>query len=361
MKSLRSFSWLDSAFYYRYRHFGAPVLNPLFDIFLKITPEVDLIVKFSRQLVVLHNIKYIHTVIFYRYTFDVDIRLFSNFGCKLHKFLVFWNGQTTALVLIVMTTERFITISFPHQTRISISKKKLACFLIMLSFCAACLTSHYWWTYSLYEQNNYLSTDPLAATTTISTDLFSFRSTVNLTQQEKVTVSCVQVILKCSYQNSNYIEFISQYWPWINLAVYSIIPFLIITTLNLLLLIRLSISIYERKKRLGQVANTFTIGGSSLLLISAGLLYLFCTGPIAVFHIFNHVWRQHDNSQLVSDDVQAQRVLMRVILENISYLTNALNILVYCISGSRFQKRIDSNVKMQSISVRKKAFDKYTL
>ena len=293
--------------------------------------------KFRRHLVVLHNIKYIHTVIFYRYTFDVDIRLFSNFGCKLHKFLVFWNGQTTALVLIVMTTERFITISFPHQTRISITKKKLACFLIMLSFCAACLTSHYWWTYSLYEQHNYLSADFLAITT-ISPDLVSY--TVNLTQQENVTISFVQVIHKCSYQNSNYIEFISQYWTWINLAVYSIIPFLIIITLNLLLLIRLSISVYERKKRLGQMANTFTIGGSSLLLISAGLLYLFCTGPIAVFHIFNHVWRQHHNSQLVSDEVQAQRVLMRAILENISYLTNALNILVYCISGSRFRKEL---------------------
>ena len=273
----------------------------------------------------------------YRQTFDVDIRLYSNFGCKLHKFLVFWNGQTTALVLIVMTTERFITISFPHQTRISITKKKLAGLLVMLSFCAACLTSHYWWTYSLYEQNNYFSTDSLAATT-ISTDLIS--NAANLTQQEKVTVSFVQVILKCSYQNSNYIEFISQYWTWINLAVYSIIPFLIITTLNLLLLIRLSISVYERKRRLGQVANTFTIGGSSLLLISAGLLYLFCTGPIAVYHIFNHIWRQNHNSELVSEEVQAQRVLIRAILENISYLTNALNILVYCISGSRFRKEL---------------------
>ena len=236
-----------------------------------------------------------------------------------------------------MTTERYITISFPHQTKISVTKKKLVCLLLMLSFCAACLTSHYWWTYSLYEQKSYFSTDPLTATT-FSTDFVS--NTMNFTQQEQVTTLFVQVQLKCSYQNSKYMEFISRYWPWINLAVYSLIPFLIITTLNLLLLIRLSISVYQRKKRLGQVANTFTIGGSSLLLISAGLLYLFWTGPIAVYHIFNHIWRQHHNSELVSDEVQAHRLLMRVILENISYLTNALNILVYCISGSRFRKEL---------------------
>ena len=291
-------------------------------------------------------------IIFYRHTFDVDMRLFSNFGCKLHKFLVFWNGQTTALVLIVMTTERFITISFPHQTRISITKKKLACLLLLLSFCAACLTSHYWWTFSLYKENNILSADSLAATT-ISTDLVSHAG--NFTQKENTTVS---INLKCSYQNSKYIEFVSQYWPWINLAVYSLIPFLIITTLNLLLLIRLSISVYERKKRLGQVANTFKIGGSSLLLISAGLLYLFCTGPIAVYHIFNHIWRQNHNSQLVSDEVQAQRVLIRAILENISYLTNALNILVYCISGSRFRKELILMLKCRTTNSERKPLNK---
>lgn len=276
------------------------------------------------------------------------MRLFSNIGCKLHKFLVYWNGQTTALVLIVMTTERFITISFPHQTRISITKKKLACLLLILSFCAACLTSHYWWTFSLYELNNNLSADSLVITT-ISTDAGNF------SQKENRTVS---VNLKCSYQNSNYIEFVSQYWPWINLAVYSLIPFFIITILNLLLLIRLSISVYERKRRPGQVANAFTIGGSSLLLISAGLLYLFCTGPIVVYHIFDHTWSHHNNSDLVSAEVQAQRSLTRSVLENISYLTNALNILVYCISGSRFRKELILMLKCKTPSSERKPLNK---
>ena len=280
------------------------------------------------------------------------MRLFSNIGCKLHKFLVYWNGQTTALVLIVMTTERFITISVPHQTRISITKKKLACLLLILSFCAACLTSHYWWTFSLYKQNNNLSTNSLVITT-IPTDLVLHAG--NFTQKENTTVS---FNLKCSYQNSNYIEFVSQYWPWINLAVYSLIPFFIITTLNLLLLIRLSISVYDRKKRLGQVANTFTIGGSSLLLISAGLLYLFCTGPIAVYHIFDHTWKHHDNPELVSTEVQAQRSLIRSVLENISYLTNALNILVYCVSGSRFRKELILMLKCRPTNSERKPLNK---
>ena len=272
----------------------------------------------------------------------MDMRLFSNFGCKLHKFLIYWNGQTTAMVLITMTTERFITISFPHQTKISITKKKLASLLIMLSFCAACLTSHFWWTHSLYNEIEYFITDTLPNSTTLAVFLSPW---VNVTDTENSMLPVdlsIHVSRTCSYENSGEIAivFMTQYWPWINLAVYSLLPFFIITTINVLLLIRLSISIYERKKKLGQVHNTFQIGSSSLLLISAGLLYLFCTGPIAIYHILKYAWRHNDDYIFVSSETKAQRELLRSILENMSYLTNALNILVYCISGSRFRREL---------------------
>ena len=251
---------------------------------------------------------------FHRKTFDVDMRLFSNFGCKLHKFLIYWNGQTTAMVLITMTTERFITISFPHQTKISITKKKLASLLIMLSFCAACLTSHFWWTHSLYNEIEYFITDALPNSTTLPVFLSPW---VNVTDTENSMLPVdlsIHVSRTCSYENSGEIAivFMTQYWPWINLAVYSLLPFFIITTINVLLLIRLSISIYERKKKLGQVHNTFQIGSSSLLLISAGLLYLFCTGPIAIYHILKYAWRHNDDYIFVSFETKAQRELLRI-------------------------------------------------
>ena len=128
------------------------------------------------------------------------MRLFSNFRCKLHKFLVYWNGQTTAMVLITMTTERFITISFPHKTKISITKKKLASFLLILSFCAACLTSHFWWTFSLHYKIDYFSTDVGPNTTTLpihASDGVNFTKTENKTLPANIHVS-----LKCSHENS---------------------------------------------------------------------------------------------------------------------------------------------------------------
>ena len=280
---------------------------------------------------------YFYLIISCRQTFDVDVRLFSSFTCRLHKFLVFYNGQTTACVLSLMTLERFVTICFPYQTRISITKKKLACILLSLSLCAACLTLHFWWTYSLHEKNNEMSYNFLATT---PVDTMHGSQTIVSKQENETRLYVTATKLICFYSSSSHKEFIYKYWPWINLAVYSLIPFFMISTLNLLLLLKLSYSVYERKRNLGQVANSFKIGGSSLLLISAGLLYLFCTGPIAIYHILNYIYWNESSESEYNPELQAYRTLWRSILENISYLTNALNILVYCVSGSRFRREL---------------------
>ena len=198
------------------------------------------------------------------------MRLFSNFGCKLHKFLIYFNGQTIAWVLILMTVERFVTICFPYQTIISITKKKIAYVLLLLTLFSACLTSHFWWTVSLFEQTSRVAYNFLV-TTPVDTILVSEMANFTKLYENEASSYITTTKLVCTIGDSKYNEFIYQYWPWINLAVYSLIPFFIISTSNLFLLIRLIYSVYERKRNLGQVANSFKIGGSSLLLISAGL------------------------------------------------------------------------------------------
>ena len=237
------------------------------------------------------------------------------------------------MVLIVLTVERFVTICFPYQTIITITKRKLAGLLLFLTVSTACLTSHFWWTFSLYEQNDNVSQNFLAGTP----------MALNFSNHENMTRFYItSTKLECTSKN----DFVYKYWPWINLAVYSLIPFFIITTSNLLLLIRLRYSVYERKKNLGQVTNSFHIGSSSLLLISAGLLYLFCTCPMAIYHITYIPGRE------------LYRSLMRVILENVSYLTNALNLLVYCISGSRFRRELILMMSCKTANSQGKPFDR---
>ena len=262
---------------------------------------------------------------------------------------MYWFGHVIAMILITMTTERFITICFPHQTKISLEKKKLIRIMLCLSLFCVCLDAHFWWTYSIYTfpKNNVQTTFP-DFTVTQFTLVNSTDVDVNINNHTIETGSTKDFYQKCSYGDSKYKEFENKYWPWINVAFYAIIPFLSITTMNILLLARLMYSVYERKKNLGQNSSTFSIGSSSLLLISAGLLYLCCTGPIGIYHSYQHIWYV-TLTHVDNPEQEAYRSLWRSILENMSYLTNALNLLVYCISGSMFRKELVLMFKCKTV------------
>ena len=252
------------------------------------------------------------------------------------------------MILVTMTTERFIQICFPHQTRINLEKKNLVRILLALILFCACLNGHFWWTYSLYTEDvrNYENPTGLIRNSTVSFGVLFNSSNFGL-DNENVDKVFVDFYTKCSYEDSDFKKRVYGNWQWINLLFYALIPFVSITTMNLILLARLLYSVHQRKKNLGQNVNSFSIGGSSLLLISAGLLYLFCTGPIGIYHIYMHIWTVN---RTFSDNPEkaAFTSFWRSILENMSYLTNALSFVVYCISGSRFRKEFISMVRCNS-------------
>ena len=196
------------------------------------------------------------------------------------------------------------------------------------------------------EIRNYKNPIALIQISTVSFGVLFNSSNFGL-DNENVDKVFVDFYTKCSYEDSDFKKRVYGNRQWINLLFYALIPFVSITTMNLILLARLLYSVHQRKKNLEQNVNSFSIGGSSLLLISAGLLYVVCTGPIGIYHIYMHIWTVNrtfsDNPEKV-----AFTSFWRSILENMSYLTNALSFVVYCISGSRFREEFISMVRCNS-------------
>ena len=216
------------------------------------------------------------------------------------------------MILITMTTERFITICFPHQTRFSLDKKKLLQIMLCLSLFCACLDAHFWWTYSIHTfENNIVQTVTSNSTYNLFESFNLTDFTGNFSNQNEISIT-MDFYKKCTYVDSKYKKFVYKYWPWLNLVFYAAIPFVSISTMNILLLSRLLYSVYERKKNLGQNSNSFSTGGSSLLLISAGLPYLCCTGPIGTYHIYEHIWRV-TGAHVNNPEQEAYRSLWRSI------------------------------------------------
>ena len=251
-------------------------------------------------------------------------------------------------------------------------------------FCT-CLNMHFWWTYAIYPfpvtdngqiASNHCSDD---TTTTPGPTESHFPANENTSFPDKgslpfllgnidsslgrflwnsdnttslpfntVSIGCSKVEYFC-IGDSRYHTFLSGVWHWINLSFYSLIPFVSISLMNLSLAATVLWAIYKRKRNLNlsQGGGTTAMGGSSILLVSAGILYLICTGPMAVFHFYEDSWLHNRYSQPLDLETEAYRRLWRAILENISYLTNALNFLVYCVSGSRFRKEFALMMKRQ--------------
>lgn len=208
-------------------------------------------------------------------------------------------GQLVAWILIVMTMERFIPVCFPHQTLINMTKRKLVYILIAVGMFLFLLNCHYFFTYKLRYNS----------------------------KRENIL---------CDFRASVPDEFRTIYWPAINVAFYSAIPFVAITIMNLGILVKVTYSNIIAKKNLGQARSATVAGSLGALLVTSSLLFLFSTAPIAIFHGFEGVWLSAHH--VTTQEQEAYRNLWRSVLENISYFNHSLNFYLYCISGSRFRR-----------------------
>ena len=147
----------------------------------------------------------------FRHVFNTDIRTFSAFGCKLHKFLVYLTGTSVGWILIVLSLDRCLIICFKRTTKGSTRKRKLTLILILIFVSLVCINLHFFWTFSLYpfpESNNTNTTAWI-----------------------------------CWFDEHKYQTFIVHYWSFINLAFYSFLPFTVVIIAN-------GIIIYKVRKTL---------------------------------------------------------------------------------------------------------------
>ena len=58
--------------------------------------------------------------------FNIDVRLLSNWGCKVHVYLTYWVSNFSVWVVVILTWQRVLAICFPVQSKRWITKAKTA-------------------------------------------------------------------------------------------------------------------------------------------------------------------------------------------------------------------------------------------
>ena len=154
---------------------------------------------------------------------------------------------------------------------------------------------------------------------------------------------------QCSYADG-YQTLIEQVWPWVDTALYSFLPFIVIMFLNIRIILRV-LEARRRRRTLSQPPDSGTTsptcsrrsGGSSegssrltVMLLCISFTFLAMTLPVNIMLIVI----RFRNASGISVDSAAKFQLARTITELLMYLNHSSNFFLYCATGHKFRRQI---------------------
>ena len=158
------------------------------------------------------------------------------------RFFIFWNGQCSGWIIAIMSVERFFAIFLPIQTKYWTSRGRIATIFLIIASLLATLDLHFFWTYKLFEKPH-----------------VSYCSSI-----------------------SKYRTFLTVYWPWINLAIYSVVPFTILISCSTAIILRILYSNYVRKRNMNQKEGV-KLTSITMTLLCVSFMFVLTTGPVAIY------------------------------------------------------------------------------
>ena len=129
--------------------------------------------------------------------FNEDIRLISQFSCKLHAFLVYFSLDFTTWVLVAVTIDRCIFVCLPFRAKRLCTLKHAKIVVVSIAGVMVALNFHLFWG---------------------------------------VAFEVLLGEVTCTHAN----DFTEFTWPWIDFCMFSIVPFTIMIVANILIIKHLS-------------------------------------------------------------------------------------------------------------------------
>lgn len=240
------------------------------------------------------------------YTFGLDIKHLSAFMCKVNWWFIYVTGDCSVYILTAITTERLLSTLYPYKSKLLCTKKLAKTVVVVVFTNALLINSHVLYGFGFLE-----------------------------IESENATL-----VMPCVPISDAYDMFFSTIWTWIDLCKFSLIPFVILTTGNIGIILTVLKSKRKVKSRIfGKTShgNDMT-SNMSALLVSLNCIFILCTLPVCVYQIGQHFWVQEDDPWWA-------------VVNLFMYLNNSVNFFLYCLSGSRFRKEVKDLLSFKSSRV----------
>jgi hypothetical protein len=239
--------------------------------------------------------------------FGIDIRRLNKVSCPLHVFCSYLFLHFSAWVVMLITVERWISVSFPLKANLICTTR---------STCAAITVS----AAILLALNSHI--------------LVYYRLSVIFIDRNGV------IYHSCSRVSISYTHFWTRIWPWVTMLAYTGIPFSVICVCNSCILYKVIQGQRARKMlqnpRMGPDGLPRLVS-LTYMLTTVSCVFLLLTLPVSLQYLIDAIKREFSISW--SQNVHGVR-LTYAATNLIAYINNTINFLLYCISGSQFRREV---------------------
>ncbi|XP_074651694.1 sex peptide receptor-like [Tubulanus polymorphus] len=208
-------------------------------------------------------------------------------------------------ILVLVTIERFISVIFPVKAKTLCTQPRMLAALACVFTILLLVDGHL---------------------------LYGVRSNV-----DEVT----QKVTSCTHVDGNYRGFWNQEWVWIDLCVLSIVPFFVILICNIMIISKVRVSQKSINKLRStnpghgkQPESVSKVTNMTAMLLTVNFVFLITTLPSSIYLAF---WT--DLPVDLTDHELAIHDLVFSCVNVWTYVSNAINFLLYCVSGPRFREQ----------------------
>ena len=269
------------------------------------------------------------------YTFDIDFMSLHTLACKLIIFFIYVSGVLSAWILVAMTVQRAVCVLWPHRADILCSARNSKAIALTMILFIMILHCHVLYGHDMvYSSNTHMTT----TTPDILHDPTHTSSSydINFKGDKNEVAVCVLI--------SEYVGFYFSVWSWVDLLIFSVLPWLCLVVSNSVLLWTLNVSIRQAQHSLGS-AHTLgfsdrkkQVSSMTVTLFAVSMAFIVLTLPMSFIQVLGFYYYVVGSLDYYhKSEVIAQFNEIALAL----YETNtAVNFYLYCLTGSKFRKQL---------------------
>ena len=259
---------------------------------------------FFRALAVCDFIELLKISEYVFFLFNLETTAVNTPVCCITTFLIKGASACSAWCLVLISAERFIGVIFPHMAKVWITKGRariaLAVTLIsVLALHAPILAMYYSKWKFVVEENKWRRS--------------------------------------CS-KTGKYVSAYREIFPWLEVAMYSFIPFILILLLNIGIGIRLIQAARRRRSLSTEGSNDQRLTGTTAMLLLTSFCFVILTLPKTSYNLLKDLIGFSSDDPGRSLYIRLRPVKAAAMIMQQS--NHAVNFLLYCISGRKFRTEL---------------------